>query len=251
MSEGKHQGVARALRRGMVGMVVVVALAGLPGCGGGDEPGGMTAEQSDEAQAMVRDYDAARRNRDWAGASKIADRLRRKYPDSEYMAKVRQTLDDVVAKAEDATNQSILAALWNYQKTPAGEGTQYTAMISSYVEEDANGVPVGEPDARLVLRVHPDWGKSAYLLLAQKQFTCGDPCTMQIAWDGAPAEDYVGKQADSGQGPALFIEERERFYSMLRTSKSVKIVLPKAGGYAPTLRFDVGGYDADKLGTIY
>jgi hypothetical protein len=167
------------------------------------------------------------------------------------MAKVRQTLDDVVAKAEDATNQSILAALWNYQKTPAGEGTQYTAMISSYVEEDANGVPVGEPDARLVLRVHPDWGKSAYLLLAQKQFTCGDPCTMQIAWDGAPAEDYVGKQADSGQGPALFIEERERFYSMLRTSKSVKIVLPKAGGYAPTLRFDVGGYDADKLGTIY
>jgi hypothetical protein len=31
----------------------------------------------------------------------------------------------------------------------------------------------------------------------------------------------------------------------------VKIVLPKAGGYAPTLRFDVGGYDADTLGTIY
>jgi hypothetical protein len=251
MSEGKHHRTARAARNALAALALAAALAALPGCGNDDSAGGLTAAQSDEAQSLLHDYDQARRNRDWAGAAKIAETLRRKYPDSEPMAKVRQTLDEVVKNADAAADAGMLAALWTYQQVPAGAGTQYTAMISSHVEEDANGAPLGEPDARLVVRVHPDWGKSVYLLLAQKEFACGEPCTLQIAFDDAPAQEFAGKQADSGQGPALFIEDYTRFHSLMRTSQTVRIMLPKTGGFAPTLRFDVGGYDADKLGTFF
>jgi hypothetical protein len=190
--------------------------------------------------------------RDFNGAAQAADRLRRKYPESEAMAKVRETLDDTIKRAEEQADANRLAALWEYQAVAAGTGTQYTALIPSHVELDENGLPAGPADGRLVLRVHPEWGKSAYLLLAQSQFQCGDPCTMQIAFDGFPAESYIGEQADSGNGPALFIEERERFYAAMQGAQVVKIMLPKTGGVAPpTLKFDVGGYEPTRLGTDF
>jgi hypothetical protein len=217
---------------------------------GGTEPGAMTPEQANEALTLKHDYEASVAAHDFEGALKHADRLRKKYPDSEEMAKVRESLDDTIARAEAAASINRLAALWEYQKVQAGAGTQYTALIPSRTEVDENGVP-GPPDARLVLRVHPEWGKSAYLLLAQSQFACGDPCTVQIAFDDAPALPFIGKQADSGKGPALFIEERERFYAAMLNAQVVKITLPKTGTIVPTLAFDVGGYDAERLGTEF
>jgi hypothetical protein len=232
--------------------LLAIALAvGLAACQQ-DDGTAMTPAQADEALKLQHDYEAAVANRNFAGAAEIADKLRRKYPDSEQMKKVRLTLDDTIARAEATLDNARLAALWEYQAVAAGDGTQYTALIPSRTQMDEDGVPLAPPDARMVLRVHPEWGKSAYLLLAQSQFACGDPCTMQIAFDDAPAESFLGKQADSGNGPALFIEERERFYAAMRNAQVVKIMLPSSGGLkAPTLRFDVGGYDANRLGADF
>jgi hypothetical protein len=231
-------------------VALALAFALLAACGGEPEPGAMTPEQANEARTLEHDYEARLAARDFEGALKHADRLRKKYPDSEEMANVRKSLDDTIARAEAAASVNRLAALWEYQKVQAGTGTQYTALIPSHTELDENGVP-GPADARLVLRVHPEWGKSAYLLLAQSQFVCGDPCTVQIAFDDAPALPFIGKQADSGKGPALFIEERERFYAAMLNAQVVKITLPKTGTFVSTLRFDVGGYDANRLGTDF
>lgn len=236
--------------------VRIVALAFcfslLAACGSGEpEPGVMTPAQADEAHALRQQYDAALQAHDFDGATKIADRLRKKYPDSEEMKKVRESLDDTIARAEAAASLNRLANLWEYQAVQAAGGTQYTALIPSHVELDENGLPSGPSDAKLVLRVHPEWGKSAYLVLAQAQFACGDPCSMQIAFDDKPAAPFVGEQADTGTGPALFIEERERFYAAMQQAQAVKIILPKTGTFAPTLRFDVGGYDANRLGTDF
>ena len=230
---------------------LALAFALLAACAGEPEPGTMTPAQADEANTLIHEYDKRRFDHDFAGAAKVADRLRKKYPDSKEMAKVRESLEDVMARAEAQAGLNRLAALWEYQANAVTGGTQYTALIPSYVEPDENGMPSGPSDARLVLRVHPEWGKSAYLLLAQSQFQCGDPCTMQIAFDGFPAESYIGEQADSGNGPALFIEERERFYAAMLDAQVVKITLPKTGTFAPKLRFDVGGYDANRLGTDF
>ena len=230
---------------------LALAFALLTACGGEPEPGSMTPAQADEAMALKQQYDAALQAHDFEGATKIADRLRRKYPDSEEMKKVRESLDDTIKRADLAASNNRLAALWEYQANAVTGGTQYTALIPSHTETDENGLPAAPADARLVLRVHPEWGKSAYLLLAQHQFTCGEPCTIQIAFDDQPAESYVGKQADSGNGPALFIEERERFYAAMQNAQQVKIILPKTGTPVPTLKFDVGGYDAGRLGTDF
>jgi hypothetical protein len=230
---------------------LALAFALLTACGGEPEPGAMTPAQADEAMALKQQYDAALQAHDFEGATKIADRLRRKYPDSEEMKKVRESLDDTIKRADLAASNNRLAALWEYQANAVTGGTQYTALIPSHTETDENGLPAAPADARLVLRVHPEWGKSAYLLLAQHQFTCGEPCTIQIAFDDQPAESYVGKQADSGNGPALFIEERERFYAAMQNAQQVKIILPKTGTPVPTLKFDVGGYDATRLGTEF
>ncbi|MGH8028416.1 MAG: hypothetical protein ACREO3_00630 [Arenimonas sp.] len=232
-------------------VVIALAIGLLAACAGEPEPGAMTPAQADEALALKQQYEAAVAAHDFNGAAKIADRLRKRYPDSEEMAKVRESLDDTIARAETEAGAKRLAALWEYQDNAAPGGIQYTALIPSHVEVDEDGVPAGPSDARLVLRVHPEWGKSAYLLLAQSQFACGDPCSIQIAFDDQPAEPYIGEQADSGNGPALFIEERERFYTAMQNAQVVRISLPKTGTFVSTLRFDVGGYDASRLGTEF
>ena len=247
MTVSPHAPMARVLAGALLAATLALGACTTPD----DEGTALTPEQSEEALQMRHEYEAALMAKDFSGAARIADRLRRKYPDSDAMASVRKTLDDTIARAETQASANRLAALWEYQKVQAGEGTQYTALIPSHVELDENGAPSGPADARLVLRVHPEWGKSAYLLLSQKAFACGDPCTVQIAFDEGIAESYVGEQADSGNGPALFIEERERFYAAMRNAQVVKITLPRTGTYTPSLRFDVGGYDAERLGVEF
>jgi hypothetical protein len=67
---------------------------------------------------------------------------------------------------------------------------------------------------------------------------------MRIAFDEAAAETYPGKQADSGKGPALFIEDEPRFIQALQAAGRVRIELPKGSGSVSALEFEVGGFDA-------
>jgi hypothetical protein len=248
MIEG-NKGAARAA---LLGLALALALTAMTGCSGEDDPTAMTPAQADEALKLRQDYEAAVQNKDFEGAMRIADRLRKKYPESEEMATVRLTLDDTIARADTAASANRLANLWEYQQVAAGTGTQYTALLPSHVELDENGLPERTPDARLVLRIHPEWGKSAYLLLAQSQFTCGDPCAIQIAFDELPSESFEGEQADSGNGPALFITERERFYGRMRLAQNLTITLPKTNNVTPPkLHFEVSGYDASRLGAEF
>ena len=85
-------------------------------------------------------------------------------------------------------------------------------------------------------------GLSAYLLLAQSHFSCGRPCAMQIGFDGGEPKHYAGKQADSGKGPALFIEDDAGFIAAMSHARTVRIELPKGSGRIPVLMFEVSGY---------
>ena len=97
-----------------------------------------------------------------------------------------------------------------------------------------------------MLRDHPEWGRSAYLLLAQSKFACGKPCTLQLAFDAAEPSAWRGKQADSGKGPALFIEDEPRFIRALQGAKELRVVLPKGSGSIGTLVFEVGGFSPER-----
>jgi hypothetical protein len=228
----------------MKAFATVLALALLlAGCGGsGDPADAMSESDRAEARRLQAAYEQARASGDWLGAEAHADALRQRFPDSEAEQAVAATLAQVRKRVEDLRETRRLRDAWTYQSTPADGGQQRTATLYSRTPPVEEDIPAIAPDARLVLRDHPSWGRSAYLLLEQKQFDCGSPCAMQIAFDGGEPKRFAGKQADSGQGPALFIEDDEAFVAALGKAKEVKILLPEGSGNLKTLVFEVGGF---------
>lgn len=201
----------------------------------------------DEAKGaeLLAAYEAARADADWEIAEARGDELRRRHGETEAAKTMRATLDQVRAEADAMREQRRLVALWEYQSIPAAGGTQHTAALYSRVETDPDaeeGEPVAIPDARLILRRHPKWGDSAYLVLTQKALECGPPCTLAIRFDDGEPQTFPGDPADTGTGPALFIEDRERFIAAMREADTLRIQLPRSGHLVPVFEFEVGGF---------
>ncbi len=225
-------------------IIALVCVLGLVACGPATEDTALSAAEQSKANALLADYEAARANGSWESAEAKADLLVAKYADSTAAAKVATTLAQTHHEAETARDLRRLRDAWDYQSIATDGGVQRSATLYSRT------VPVGEgevlpiADARLVLRDHPSWGHSVYLLLEQSKFACGRPCSMRIAFDGNEATEWAGKQADSGKGPALFINADKKFIAAMSVAKQVRITLPKGSGMIPSLVFEVGGYEA-------
>lgn len=174
-------------------------------------------------------------------AATLGDELVRKYPDSAAAAKVRETLDGVREKAATQREARRLAKLWVYTAVPEGGGTQYAAAIESR-EPPAPGQRL-----RLVLREHPQWGRSVYLLLDDLKFDCSKGCaTLAVRFDDAPAQRMKATIPPTGE-PALFIDDDKAFIARLAKAKLVAIDATVKGSGPKTYEFEVSGYDASKL----
>ena len=220
---------------------------GLAACSAQDDSGEqLSAADEARASALLASYQSARRDSNWEVAEAHADTLHAAFPSSEFAAKLAPTLDAVREQANQRRDERRLRELWDYQAVPKGKGTQRTATIYSRTPVVEEGELAIQPDAQLVLRDHPEWGRSAYLLFAQSKFECGPPCRMDISFDGGAAQSFAGKQADSGKGPALFIEDEARFIRQLSDAREVRIQLPKGSGSASSLVFEVSGFDAGR-----
>lgn len=206
----------------------------------------LSSEDVAKATAMFKTYESARTAGNPEVAEATADLLRERYPESAAAQGMEATIAEVRSQAEALRETRRMQALWDYQTNVVEGGTQRSASISSKVAEAGEDQPAPMADAQLVLRDHPGWGRSAYLLLAQSKFECGKPCRMQIAFDDGQAESFPGKQADSGKGPALFIEAEPRFVRALGGAKKVRIELPKGSGLVPALVFEVGGFSPER-----
>lgn len=216
----------------------------LSACAQDEGPPPMTAQEQDEAQGMLASYEAARSDRNWENAEALADKLRRRFPDSDAAKRLAGSLDDTRAQADAVREVRRLQGLWDYQTVSVEGGVQRSAAIRSRTVPAEEGQPAPQADAQLVLRDHPAWGRSAYLLLAQSRFECGTPCAVTIRFDSGDPLPFAAKQADSGQGPALFIEDEQGFVSRLAQSQKIRIELPKGSGLVASVSFDVAGYDA-------
>lgn len=200
-----------------------------------------------EATAMMKDLDAAVLEKNWLLALQNADVLLARFPESAEAKALKLRYEEISTQAEAMQEDRRMAALWDYQQVAVGNKTQYSAGIYSK-QEMFGGEPTDlPPAARMIIRIHPEWGNSVYLVLAQSQFQCGSPCRMQISFDGGEYKTFPGKQADTGTGPALFIENDKVFYAALQDAKSITI---KAKG-VPDLEYEVASYDADKLGADF
>ena len=198
----------------------------------------------DEAKGaeLLAAYEAARADGDFEIAEARGDDLRQRHGDTEAAAAMRKSIEDVRAQAERMRENRRLLGLWDYQKIPAAGGIQNTAALYSRVEVDPGSEVEPQPDARLILRRHPAWGDSAYLVLAQQALQCGPPCVMQVRFDDGEPQRYSGDPADTGTGPALFIEDRDRFLAAMTDAVRVRIELPRSGHLVPVFEFEVGGF---------
>ena len=136
-----------------------------------------------------------------------------------------------------------LIQLWDYQANPAAGGIQHRASLYSRVAVDQEtGRALAIPDAQLILRRHPEWGESAYLVLTQRTLQCGPPCRLKIRFDDGEDQAFEGDPADTGTGPALFIVDRDSFLQALSGATRVRIELPRSGALVPVFEFEVGGF---------
>ncbi len=202
---------------------------------------------NEQAAALMKDLDAAVQEKNWLLALQNADVLAARFPDSDEAKALKPRYAEISEQAKVMQDERRLASLWDYQQVAVGKKTQFSAGIYSNPEMFAGEPSDLPPAARMIIRIHPDWGNSIYLVLAQSQFRCGSPCTMQVSFDDGKYTTYPGKQADTGKGPALFIENDKVFYKALLAAKNIKI---KVKG-VPSLEYEVASYDAKKLGSEF
>ena len=192
-------------------------------------------------------YDQMRASQSWDLALSLGDEITQKYPVSPAAAQVKQTLDDVRAKATAQRESRRMARLWAYAAVAEAGGTQYTAAVESKEPLKAAASAKDAERIRLVLRDHPKWGRSVYLLLDNAKFDCSKGCaTLPVRFDDAPPQRMKATIPPTGE-PALFIDDDKGFIAKMLKAKTVSIDAAIKGEGAKTFVFEVGGYDATKL----
>jgi hypothetical protein len=192
-------------------------------------------------------YDQMRASQSWDLAVSLGDEIVHKYPSSVAAGQVRQTLEDVRAKANAQREARRVAKLWAYAAVPEAGATQYTAAVESKQPLKSAAAAKDAERVRLVLRQHPKWGQSVYLLLDNAKFDCSKGCaTLPVRFDDAPAQRMKATIPPTGE-PALFIDDDKGFIAKMLKSKAIAIDATIKGEGAKTFVFEVGGYDATKL----
>lgn len=231
-------------------LLALLATAACAGCSPGSSPppsparvAPAPAPAQNEAQATKEAalYEQMRAQGSWDIALTLGNEVTSKFAGTQAAAQVQQSIDEVRAKGAAQANQKRLARLWTYTATPEGGGTQYAAAIAS---KNALG---GNAKVRLVLRQHPKWGQSVYLLLDDAKFDCRKGCaTLPVSFDSAPAQRMNATVPPTGE-PALFIDDDKSFIARLQKSQTVAVTATIKDLGEKTMEFEVGGYDPAKL----
>lgn len=224
----------------------------LAACQQADPEAGRRAAQAQAAQAeakaeeAAKAFDAAFDVGNFALARAQGDVLLAQHPESSAAARIRERHAQARDRADAERTQRRLSALWAYQSQPVKQGTQLSAGIYS-----RDPVKTGDKPAdrvRLIFRDHPDWGRSAYLVLADGDFDCYGGCRVEVAVDdGAPAR-MAASRPDTDEAIAMFIEDEFALWRKAAASEaSVSITFPVKAGGTRTAVFETGALDTAKL----
>lgn len=224
--------------------VALLAALSLAACSGANSPPpvdpAVAAKAAREAAAAKEGtlYDQMRQSGSWDVATSLGNELLTKYPGTATATRVQQSIAETRAKSEAGARARRLASLWSYTATAEDGGTQYAAAI-------ATQAPIA-PNARmrLVLRQHPKWGRSVYLLLDNATFDCKGGCaTLPVSFDGAKPQHMKATIPPTGE-PALFIDDDKGFIAKMEKAESVAIDVKLKGTGVTTAKFEVGGFIA-------
>ena len=170
-------------------------------------------------------------------AARIIDR----FPASGEAATLRAQLPSLRAEAARWRDDRRRAELWRYSAAEHAEGFQLMAELSSDPVVDA-------PPLRLMLRRHPRFGPAAYLLIdGGADFACASTCTLQMRFDEGPARAFAMRRAPDNVPPALFLRDESAFTAALEAAGELRVEVPLASGARVAYRFDVGGYQPQRM----
>ena len=231
--------------------IAIVASLLLSACKGDDAQAAaqaaavQAAAQEQEAEKMAKQFDEAVAAQNWHLAKGYGEILQIDHPSSEAAARIRPQLEDVTARDEAAGRQRRLAALWSYDDIPvAGGGHQLSAAIYSQEPVDTDGS--GAHPVRLIFRDHPDWGRSAYLVLQAGDFDCYAGCRLKVTLDGQ-VHTLPGSRPKTDEAIAMFIDDWKGLWKLAKSGKQLAIEFPTKAVGARTAQFEVGGLDPAKL----
>lgn len=239
--------------RNAIALCILTAFQ-LGACSGGNPPPS-PAETAAAAKAVIEAkaanalklYEQMRASGSWDLATSLGDELLKKYPGTAAAAQAQITLAEVRAKAAEQLETRRLARQWAYAAVPETGGTQYTAAIASKQPLKNTDAKKKAKRIRLVLRQHPKWGQSVYLLLDDATFDCRKGCaTLPVHFDDAPAQRMKATIPPTGE-PALFIDDDKGFIAKLEKTKNVAIDVTIKDDGDETVVFEIGGFDSAKL----
>jgi hypothetical protein len=231
-------------------LLAIALVALLPACQGGDPQAAaqaaaaQAAAQERAAEDMARQFDDAVAAQNWHLAKGLGDVLLMDHPASAAAARIKPRLEEIRAKAEAEAQQRRLAALWSYGEEPVKGGTQLSAAIYSQEPVDTDGS--GAHPVRLIFRDHPDWGRSAYLVLEAGDFDCYGGCRLKVTADGK-THALPGSRPRTDEAIAMFIDDHKALWKLAKASKQLSIEFPTKGVGRKTVDFEVGGLDPARL----
>jgi hypothetical protein len=198
-----------SFRPSVVALVVVIAAAGLSGCGDG---------ASDRAADTERKANAAAEEAVKANAR---------------------------AERDAAVEGARLASLWTYSQVPAGQGKQVAASIRSANDVDTDGK--GPRSVLLVFRDHPAWGRSSYLVLTAGDFRCSPRCIVSVQVDDAAPRSVAAHRPKTDEAIAMFIDDARALWRATAETKRISIEFPVKAGGTRTASYDVAGLDRSRM----
>jgi hypothetical protein len=203
------------------------------------------AAKEQAAEAMAKQFDDAVAAQNWQLAKAHGEILQIEHPASAAAARVKPALDEIKAKAEAAQQEKRLAALWSYGDEPVGkDGHQLSAAIYSQEPVDTDGS--GARPVRLIFRDHPEWGRSAYLVLEAGDFDCYSGCRLKVTVDGQP-HTLPGSRPKTDEAIAMFIDDHKALWKLAKAGKQLSIEFPTKVVGKRSAEFEVGGLDPATL----
>lgn len=203
------------------------------------------ATQAAETQAAEQYalYEEARADGNWEVALSYAEFIRQTYPESSIAAQVEATYDEVAAQAAGIRETRRLEGLWVYHAVEEEGALARTAYI--YSEAPGRGIsPV-----RLVLRAHPEWGDSVYLLPEGEtpRFSCDNPCEVPVRFDDADARDFEAVVSEPTENHAMFIDDFDAFVEAMDSASRVVVTTQTEDGEGVELTYEVGGFSRERF----
>lgn len=205
------------------------------------------AEQQAQASAKLGEqFDQAYQSGNWDLARAHGSALLQQYPDSAAAKQIQAHYDEAKTRSDAAREDRRLAGLWNYNQVMIGKGAQVSASIMSHAPLDTDGSG-RKQDVQLVFRDHPEWKKSAYLVLKAGDFPCLKGCKVKVAVDGGKPRAMDAWRPDTDEAIAMFITDYKGLWKQAAHAKTLTIEFPVKSGGAQVAEFETGGLDAEQM----